>query len=242
MLSGCNDSQKKDTPIVSKPGQHSAVLNRQITLHMNYLLYLPEDYGKEKKQWPLMIFLHGAGERGSNLNKVKVHGPPKLIGQGKEFPFIIVSPQCPLEKWWPTMIETVMVLIDEITEKYDVDESRVYLTGLSMGGYGTWTIASTHPDRFAAIAPICGAGTPVIAYKLKETPVWAFHGDEDPTVDPDESRKMVDRVNETGGNAKLTMYEGVAHDSWTQTYDNSELYDWFLQHQKKDYLQVTDGK
>ena len=140
------------------------------------------------------------------------------------------------------MIETVMTLIDEITEKYDVDESRVYLTGLSMGGYGTWTVAATFPDRFAAIAPICGEGTPVIAYKLKETPVWAFHGDEDPTVDPDGSRKMVDRVNETGGNAKLTMYEGVAHDSWTETYENDELYDWFLQHRKEGYLQVRDDK
>ena len=91
MVSGCNDSQKNDTPITSKSGQHAAVLNRQITLNMNYLIYLPEEYSKEKKQWPLMIFLHGAGERGSNLKKVKLHGPPKLIAQGKEFPFIVVS-------------------------------------------------------------------------------------------------------------------------------------------------------
>ena len=232
MLSGCNENQKNDAPLISEPGQHSATLNRQITLHMNYLLYLPEDYGKEQKRWPLMIFLHGAGERGDDLNKVKVHGPPKLIEQGKEFPFIIISPQCPDDIWWPTMIETVMALIDETIENYDVDESRIYLTGLSMGGYGTWTIASTYPDRFAAIAPICGAGMPIIADKLKAMPIWAFHGDEDPTVDPDESRKMVDSVNAAGGNAKLTMYEGVGHDSWTQTYDNGELYDWFLRHKK----------
>lgn len=233
MLSGCNDNQKNDAPTISKPGQHPAVLSRQITLHVNYLIYLPEDYGKENKLWPLMIFLHGAGERGDDLNKVKVHGPPKLIEQGKEFPFIVISPQCPSEIWWPTMIETVMALIDETIENYDVDESRIYLTGLSMGGYGTWTIACTYPDRFAAIAPICGAGMPVIADKLKAMPIWAFHGDEDPTVDPDESRKMVDSVNAAGGNAKLTMYEGVGHDSWTRTYDNGELYDWFGQHQKE---------
>jgi len=231
MLSGCNDSQKNNTPIISKPGQHTAKLNRQITLNMDYLLYLPEEYGKEKKLWPVMLFLHGTGERGSNLNKVKTHGPPKLIAEGKKFPFIVVSPQCPLGNYWPNMTETVMALIDEIIEKYDVDESRIYMTGLSMGGYGTWTIACTFPDRFAAIAPICGAGQPILAYKLKLTPVWAFHGDEDPTVDPEESRKMVDRVNEADGNAKLTMYKTVAHDSWTKTYENDELYDWFLQHQ-----------
>ncbi|MBN1818803.1 MAG: prolyl oligopeptidase family serine peptidase, partial [Sedimentisphaerales bacterium] len=137
--------------------QQAMKLNRPVTLKIDYLLHLPAEYDK-KAQWPLMIFLHGAGERGSDLNKVKVHGPPKLIEQGKELPFIVVSPQCPTGQWWTNKVETIMALIDEIVEKYNVDQSRIYLTGLSMGGFGTWAIASAYPERFAAIVPICGGG------------------------------------------------------------------------------------
>ena len=142
--------------------QRAMKLQRPVVMKIDYLLYLPKDYGKTQDKWPLMIFLHGAGERGSDLNKVKVHGPPKLVERGKGLPFIIVSPQCPSGHWWPTKVETVMALIDDIVEKYNVDESRIYLTGLSMGGYGTWAIACAHPERFAAIVPICGGGQPYL--------------------------------------------------------------------------------
>ena len=228
-MSGCGEDN------IVQTGQRPMSMSRQVNLEMSYLLYLPEDYGKTKKDWPLMVFLHGAGERGSNLDKVKVHGPAKLVDQGKELPFIIVSPQCPPGKWWPNFIEKVMALIDETVESYNVDTSRIYLTGLSMGGYGTWSIANTYPERFAAIAPICGGGMSFVAHNLVDTPVWAFHGAKDDVVPLSESQKMVDAVNAAGGRAKLTVYPTIEHDSWTQTYENPKLYEWFLKHSRKSF-------
>ena len=216
-----------------KVGQQAQQLNRQVTMKSQYWLYLPEEYGKEKKKWPLILFLHGAGERGSNLNLVTKHGPPKLVKQGKKFPFIIVSPQCPANYWWPTEVEMLNALLDEIMEKYNVDTDRVYLTGLSMGGFGSWSLGCRNPERFAAIAPICGGGQPYVAGKLKDVPVWAFHGAKDPVVPMQMSEIMVRAINRAGGNAKLTTYPKAGHDAWTATYNNPELYDWFLTHKKK---------
>ena len=219
------NKQDKDT---RQTPQH---MERQITLTLDYLLYLPPDYNKQDS-WPLMVFLHGAGERGSNLEKLKVHGPPKLVEQGKDLPFIIVSPQCPDDNWWPGMEREVIALVDEIVEKYKVDTSRIYLTGLSMGGFGTWSIGCSYPKRFAAMVPICGGGRLFRAGSLKDVPVWAFHGAKDPVVPLKESQQMVDAVNRAGGHAKLTVYPEAQHDSWTQTYDNPELYDWLLSHKR----------
>ena len=217
----------------SKSKQQAVKMQRKVTLEMEYLLALPKDYDKDTtKAWPLMVFLHGAGERGSDINKVKVHGPAKLVEQGKDFPFIIVSPQCPEGQWWSNRLETVMALVDEIAEKYRVDPKRVYLTGLSMGGYGTWSIASTFPNRFAAIVPICGGGQPYLAGNLKSVPIWAFHGAKDSVVPVAESERMVDAVKKTGGNAKLTVYPEAQHDSWTETYNNPALYEWLLKQSK----------
>jgi predicted peptidase len=125
-------------------------------------------------------------------------------------------------------------LLDEIVENYDVDESRVYLTGLSMGGYGTWSLGATLPDRFAAIAPICGGGEKRMAWRLKEMPIWVFHGAKDSVVPLAQSEEMVEAVKAAGGNPKLTVYPEANHDSWTATYDNPKLYDWFLSHRKRD--------
>ena len=125
-------------------GQSEQMFQKEITkkVSLKYLLYLPKGYGEKKDQkWPLMLFLHGAGERGDDLNLVKKHGPPKLIDQGKEFPFIVVSPQCPINSWWPEQVDALTALLDEVQSKYAVDADRVYLTGLSMGGFGTWTLA-----------------------------------------------------------------------------------------------------
>jgi len=212
--------------------QKARHLERQVTLTLDYLLYLPPDY-EQKDSWPLLVFLHGAGERGSDLNRVKAHGPAKLVEQGRDFPFVIVSPQCPEGQWWPILGREVLALIDEMLERYKIDPDRVYLTGLSMGGYGTWAIASAWPERFAAIVPICGGGRPFTAANLKKVPVWAFHGAKDPVVPLSESQQMVDAVNRAGGKAKLTIYPDAEHDSWTQTYDNPELYQWLLSHQRK---------
>jgi len=196
-----------------------------------YLLYLPPEYGKDRsRRWPLMVFLHGAGERGSDLEKVKTHGPPKLVAQGKVFPFILVSPQCPEGQWWDT--DMLDALLDTVLAKYRVDPDRVYLTGLSMGGFATWAWAAAHPERFAAIAPICGGGDPFLAWRLKSLPVWAFHGAKDPVVPVKMTTDMVDALKAVGGDVRVTIYPDAGHDAWTDTYNNQELYDWFLQHHR----------
>jgi predicted peptidase len=203
-------------------------------LEIQYLLFLPKNY-KSSQKWPLMLFLHGAGERGANINKVTVHGPPKIIKSRPDFPFIVVSPQCPAGKTWDD--EVLLALLDEITATYAVDTNRVYLTGLSMGGFGTWSLGLKHPERFAAIAPICGGGNTLDVLLpetgkqslLKKLPVWAFHGGKDPVVNVHESERMVQALKSLGNdNVKLTIYPDAGHDSWTETYDNQELYDWLL--------------
>jgi len=235
-LTGCVQMEKEDMTfeLIERGGQHSHTFEETVTktLSCNYLLFLPEDYGKQEKDWPLMLFLHGAGERGSDLQKVKVHGPPKIVEKQEDFPFIVVSPQCPEGDWWDEKLEVLTNLLDDIVARYDVDTDRIYLTGLSMGGYGTWALASKYPDRFAAIAPICGGGKRFMAYRLKDMPVWAFHGAKDRVVPLEESEEMVEAINDRGGNAKLTVYPDAGHDSWTESYDNQELYDWLLEHRR----------
>jgi predicted peptidase len=225
-----------DGMAVAKGNQGEHRFEKQIikTVGCKYLLYLPDGYGDNGKRWPLMMFLHGAGERGDDLDLVKKHGPPKLVSQGKDFPFIIVSPQCPRGIWWPEKVDALIALLDEIESNYAIDPDRVYLTGLSMGGFGSWGLACGHPKRFAAVAPICGGGMWFLGNRLKEVPVWAFHGARDNVVPLRESQEMVDAVKRAGGDAKLTVYPDAGHDSWTATYDNPQLYEWFLSHRKGD--------
>ncbi len=204
------------------------------TIGVSYLLALPEAYeANEEKEWPLVVFLHGAGERGTDLEKVKIHGPPKKIEAGEKFPFILVSPQCPAGEWWTE--QPVLELIDDIEDKYRVDRSRIYLTGLSMGGYGTWHFATRAPERFAAVVPVCGGGVPYQMRWIPKLPVWAFHGDKDSVVPLDESARLIEALKKHGNeNAELTVYAGVGHDSWTETYRNAEVYEWLLSHQKRE--------
>ena len=207
-------------------------------MELQYLLFLPPGYNEDKKkEWPLILFLHGAGERGSDLVKVAVHGPPKLVKQRADFPFILVSPQCPAGESWSD--EALIGLLDNVIKKHRVDKSRVYLTGLSMGGYGTFSLGLRHPERFAAIAPICGGGDflPILLPPpgkeaiLKRLPVWVFHGAKDPAVPLSESQRMVEALKHIGNQTvKFTVYPEAGHDSWTETYNNQELYDWLLQH------------
>jgi predicted peptidase len=197
---------------------------------IQYLIYLPEDYGKGDKRWPVMMFLHGSGESGSDLKKVLKHGPPKIC-EDKKLQFIIVSPQ---STGMGFQVEGLDLLLGDILAKYKCDRDRVYLTGLSMGGGGTWKFATDHPERFAAIVPICGAGGDTKqAAKLKDLPVWAFHGGKDTTVPLKRSEDMVKAIKDAGGDAKLTVYPDAGHDSWTVTYNNPELYVWLLQHQRR---------
>jgi predicted peptidase len=208
------------------------------TVGLKYLLYLPKEYSA-RQRWPLLLFLHGAGESGDDLEKVKTHGPPKLVAQGKDFPFIIVSPQSPGGGW---DVDTLNALLDVIEKKYTVDEDRVYLTGLSMGGFGTWALAIEHPERFAAIVPIAAGGTPWRARRLKSVPAWVFHGAKDPVVPLKADQDMVDALHAAGGDVKFTIYPDAGHDSWTQTYDNPDLYDWLLQHKRQKPESATKAE
>lgn len=205
--------------------QKAGKLETQVAVQLDYLLYLPKDYDT-RESWPLLLFLHGAGERGNDLELVKNHGPPKLIATGKEFPFIVVSPQCQKNRRWEPI--ELVALLDDLDGKYKVDADRIYVTGLSMGGSGTWRLAAYTPGRLAAIAPICGGGEKFLARQFAHLPVWAFHGAKDTVVPLERSQLMIDELKKRGGNPKLTIYPDAAHDSWTETYDNPNLYEWLL--------------
>jgi predicted peptidase len=220
--------------------QSAERLDRQIikTVKLDYLLHLPRSLAADPLQrWPLVLFLHGAGERGSDLNLVKRHGIAKVAESDEVFPFIAASPQCPADSLWDEHVDALLALLEEVSASYPVDADRVYLTGLSLGGYGAWNLAVLHPDRFAALAPVCGGAIPMRGFPgrvsaLRRVPVWAFHGALDPVVPVRESESLVEALRACGGEARLTVYPDAAHDSWTRTYENPELYRWFLSHRR----------
>ncbi len=217
-------------------------LRKACELRADYLVFLPAEYeAKPELHWPLILFLHGAGERGSDVQRAVTHGPAKYLAKRADFPFILVAPQCPVRQIWSNVI--LLALLEEVLGQHRVDRARVYLTGLSMGGYATWNLGLSHPDRFAAIVPICGGGEmislllsdyePTKAHLLKTLAVWAFHGAQDPIVPISESYRMVDVLRKRGVHeVKFTTYPEAQHDAWTATYDNPELYDWLLQHKR----------
>jgi predicted peptidase len=211
-------------------------------LGLNYLLYVPERVqGRRDEHFPTILFLHGLGESGKDPSTVSRHGLPPYVAQHPDFPFIVIAPQCPWNTWWPELADELDQLLLHCGTTFPVDRRRLYLTGLSMGGYGSWYLGALWPERFAAIAPICGGGIvfhgfPKRVERLKQTPVWAFHGALDDVVPLSESQRLVDALRECGGNVKLTVYPHAAHDSWTETYNNAELYSWLLSHRLADKL------
>lgn len=212
-------------------------MNTESKRMFNYHLYLPKGYNDSNKAYPLILFLHGAGERGdsiTDLDKVLVNGIPQYINKTDDFPFIVVMPQCPTNAYWPMEVHHLNHLLDEVIANYRIDQDRVYLTGLSMGGYGTWYMAFAYLERFAAIAPVCGAGIRSSAQRLSNIPIWVFHGDKDPIVPVEESDFLVRAIKEQGGAVKYTRYEGMGHGSWVPAYDNPELYEWFLSHKRNN--------
>ena len=200
------------------------------TVDLNYRVYLPDGYADDaSKRWPLILFLHGAGERGDDLDILERTGLPKLLKEGRRLPFVIVAPQCPAGGWWRP--DPLVELLDHVIAEYRVDSKRVYLTGLSMGGTGTWMLAAEYPERFAAIAPISGRSLPLRAEPLRSLPVWVFHGDADPVVDFKFSEVQVEKLKAAGNErVKFTRYEGAGHGVWDQTYADPGLYEWFLSH------------
>ncbi len=210
-----------------------AEMNTVVTEALNYYLYFPKEYqSKKKEKFPLLLFLHGGGESGDTLSSIKSNGPPKLIAQGKDFPFLILAPQNPhRKKWWNT--RAVNQLLDTIVANNRVDVNRIYLTGLSRGGGAAWEMAVQYPNKFAAMAVVCGmTPVPYAPWINKKLPIWVFHGDQDKSIPISESIEMVDKLKGMGYNVKFTVYEGVGHDSWVKAYATEDLYPWFMEHSK----------
>ncbi len=213
-----------------------AAATRSVTTNysLEYLLYLPDQFDQSADDpYSLVLFLHGAGERGQDLELVKKQGLQELLQFQATYNFILVAPQCPPNTWWVDQMEVLDQILDDVQQTYPIDLDRIYLTGLSMGGYGSWHYAVRHPQRFAAVAPICGGGTwwhgyPEAVKAIKDVPVWAFHGADDDIVPLSASEVLVDALKEEDGRVRFTIYPGVDHDSWTQTYSDPDLYRWMF--------------
>ena len=210
-------------------------------IEFNYLENLPNNYNsKDSKKYPLIIFLHGAGERGNNLNKIKTHGIPMLMEKQsdilKKYEFIAVSPQCPEGYHWDFLVEALEYFIKDYIKRINVDTKRIYLTGLSMGGYGTWSLAFQNLHVFAAIAPICGGvGKNQNFSSIVHLPIWVFHGAKDTVVPLSASSEPVAKLNDLGAYIKFTVYPDLEHNSWTKTYENPNFYKWLFSQKNENF-------
>jgi predicted peptidase len=224
------------TPAVEEPGQyaHRLVFNTGTGSNVEYYLHIPDGYKESEKSWPLILFLHGAGSVGEDLAKIKRNGLARTLASRADHPvkdFIVVSPQSQRRGWSTRILNG---LLNHVIKTYQVDTQRVYLTGLSMGGYGSWSMAAAYPERFAAVVPICGGGNPATAEKIKGIPIWVFHGEKDTVVPFSQSERMVKALEEVGGKVKFTRYPEAGHDAWSETYRNPRLYEWLLQQKLAD--------
>jgi len=229
-------SDKADAPAFVAPATKLPPTVKKFTTAdgkaaLDYLVYLPADYDKDKsKQWTLVIFLHGAGERGSNVQLVRKNGLTQTLEQRGAIPYVMVAPQCPANTGWN--VGTLDKLLDQVLADYRVDKKRVVLTGLSLGGFGTWSWSTEHPERFAGLVPICGGGKTAQATALKGMPIWAFHGDADSVVKFATGQAIVDAAKAAGADIKFTVYQGVGHNSWGKAYAEPELEAWILARKK----------
>lgn len=192
-----------------------------------YLRYVPEG-----QDYPLLLFLHGSGERGSDLAHVGDHGLADILAHLPE-PTLVLAPQCPEDIRWIHHLEGLEAILDSALANYPVDRTRIYLTGLSMGGQGTWYLGAKIPERFAALVPICGRSNPEEAERLKDLPIWVFHGAEDTVIPVSESEGMVIALQTHGSDVKLTVYPDTEHNSWTPAYREADLYTWLF-NQRRD--------
>ncbi len=206
-------------------------------VHLHYLLWLPSGYDEDQRRWPLILFLHGRGERGDDLALVTREGLARRLAEGFELPAIVAAPQCPAGSDWTLHDDALLALLDDLVARLRVDPRRVYLTGLSMGGREAWRLAATHPERFAALAVICarrpdGVRDREDARPLVGLPIWVFHGARDRVVPIEESDAMVDALRAHGADVRYTVYPDAGHDSWTQAYAEDELYTWMFDRQR----------
>jgi predicted peptidase len=202
------------------------------------------------KNYPLVLFLHGSGERGDDNTAQLKHGVIPIIEGAEKLgtPVFLIAPQCPGDRWWSpadpsktrltaaaqqnALLEAVLALVGEIQKTQPVDPRRFYVTGISMGGFATWDLLGRAPDRIASAVPICGGGYPALATKFKHVPVWAFHGEADNVVPARGTRDMIEALEKAGAKPKATYYPETGHDSWTRTYENPEVIRWMLGHSK----------
>lgn len=200
-----------------------------------FLCYLPKDYAESDQKVPLLLFLHGRGESNGPLAKVASWGPPKYLAAGEQLPYVVLSPQCPKSAWWADDDQQALLLalLDHAEKTWRIDKERIVVTGLSMGGYGTWRLCADHAERFAAAAPICGAGEPAWAAKLQRLPIWVWHGTDDKAVPQQRSVDMVEAIRKAGGQRlRFTSLEHVGHNSWEAAYRSPDLWQW-LQQQRR---------
>ena len=205
----------------------------------NFLLFTPENESQKiNGKYPTILFLHGIGERGNDLQLLKREGLPKILDGDKNFPFIVISPQCPSSTEWYYMnednVRALNSMLDDAVKRFPIDTNRIYITGLSMGGIGAWYFAIKSPHRFAAIAPVAFRGdgwSPCPAYKI---PAWGFHGALDNVISLSSAQNIVDQFKECGGSIEFTVYSDLSHDCWTRTYNNQDLYSWFLKYNKQN--------
>jgi len=200
-----------------------------------YVLFVPYDYTGDKA-FPLILFLHGAGETGKDGKKQGQTGMgPAIKKREKDFPCIVIFPQSQKRSWQASSTDAkrALAILAEIQKEYKVDPNRIYLTGLSMGGYGTWSLATAHPELWAAIVPICGGGNPKLADKIKDIPCWCFHGDADKAVAVQRSRDMIAALKAAGASPRYTEYPNVGHNSWDRAYGTPELFPWLLEQHRK---------
>ena len=202
------------------------------------VLRKPIDFNSEKK-YPILLFLHGAGTRGNDIDKLCANPFFRLTDRHQNFPFVTIAPLCE-ENTWFDVWERLKALVNDITNLPFADQERIYVMGASMGGYATWQLAMSMADRFAAIVPICGGGMYWNAGRLVNVPIWAFHGAKDTAVLLEESVKMVEAVKRHGGEAKLTVYPENGHDAWSDTYSNPEVFSWLFQQQNKNNRKYED--
>lgn len=197
--------------------------------NLGYWVYMPQEV-EQREEWPLVVFLHGKGD-GNRPELVLKHGLPREVADGQHFPFLLVSPRSGVDKWWSA--PELKLLLDEVLATYPVDVGRVYLTGISMGGFGTWDLGAHVPQYFAALVPICGGGDPKMASKYSKLPIRAYHGDADQVVGLHYSQEMVNAVEREGGEVELIVLPDTGHRAWPLVYGDPEFWDWLL-HQKRD--------
>ncbi|MDX9975834.1 MAG: dienelactone hydrolase family protein [FCB group bacterium] len=223
------------TQIKANPPMNSGFINKTLYEGKNarrYVVYVPREYDATKA-WPLIVFLHGAGERGNDgLAQTDVGIGRAIRMHSDRFPCVVLMPQCPEGVWWDKSTNDIDASLEATLDDYNIDHARIYLTGLSMGGFCTWQYGAVHAGRFAALMPVCGGGNPLDAPQLAKVPIWAFHGAKDSVVPVQKSREMVEAVRNAGGKIDYTEFTDLDHNSWDATYNDPKAIEWLLKQRK----------